>query len=99
LPNLARAYDLAGNSDSAIAVFTRYVEKSYTVRIGTDAQFLAGTHKRLGELWEAKGDKQKAASHYSKFIELWKTADPELQPQVAAVRKALARLGDAEGKR
>ena len=36
---------LAGNADSAIAVFTRYVETPYLQRIGTDALFLAGAHK------------------------------------------------------
>jgi tetratricopeptide (TPR) repeat protein/tRNA A-37 threonylcarbamoyl transferase component Bud32/TolB-like protein len=99
LPLLGRAYDLAGNADSAIAVFTRYVETPYLSRAATDAQYLAGTHKRLGELWDAKGNRQKAAEHYNKFLELWKNADPELQPQVAAVRKSLARLGDPETRR
>jgi hypothetical protein len=32
------------------------------------------------------------------FVDLWKNADPELQPQVAEVRKRLARLGDLEKK-
>jgi hypothetical protein len=51
-------------------------------------------HKRLGELYEAAGDRQRAASHYSAFIELWKTADPELQPRVQDVKRRLARLTD-----
>ena len=57
-----------------------------------DAQFLAGTHKRLGELYEATGDREKALSHYVQFVELWKNADPELQGKVAQVRQRLARL-------
>ena len=96
LPALGRAYDLAGDADSAIAVFTRFVETPYLQRGDPDAQNLAGTYKRLGELYEAKGDKQKAASYYTKFVELWKNADPELQPKVAEVKKRLARLGDIE---
>lgn len=46
----------------------------------------------------AKGDRQRAASHYTTFVDLWKKADPELQPQVNDVRKRLARLADLEKK-
>jgi tetratricopeptide (TPR) repeat protein len=60
---------------------------------------LAGSYKRLGELYEARGDRQKAMLYYTKFVELWKNADPELQPKVAEVKKRLARLTDAEQKR
>jgi tetratricopeptide (TPR) repeat protein len=98
LPRLAVAYDLAGNADSAIAVFERYVSHPGMGRPIDDGLFLAGSHKRLGELYEAKGDRQRAAGHYTTFVELWKKADPELQPQVNEVRKRLARLSDLEKK-
>jgi len=106
LPRLAHAYDLAGEADSARAIFSRYVDTPDAFRLGlgnrwrgSDADFLAGTYKRLGELWEQAGDRQKAATYYAKFIELWKDADPELQPKVAEVRKRLARLSETETKR
>src|SRR5437868_2931643 len=57
-----------------------------------DAPLLAGIHKRLGELYEARGDRQKAISHYVQFVALWKDADPELQPKVAQVKQRLAHL-------
>ena len=50
----------------------------------------------LGELYEAKGERQKALSHYSRFVELWKNADAEFQPRVAEVKRRIARLGDTE---
>ena len=53
---------------------------------------MAPAHKRLGELYEAKGDARRAAEHYSAFVELWKRADPDLQPKVAQVRTRLAAL-------
>jgi tetratricopeptide (TPR) repeat protein len=93
---LGNVYDLANNPDSAIAMYTRYVESPATRNIANDAIFLAGTHKRLGELWEAKGDVRKAAHHYAKFVELWKNADPELQPRVREVRQRLERLSRLE---
>lgn len=97
LPELGRAYDLAGNADSALAVFTRYVEnRNDSQRPGTDSRYLAGSYKRLGELWEQKGDKQKALGYYLKFVDLWKNADPELQPKVSEVRQRIARLKDVE---
>jgi tetratricopeptide (TPR) repeat protein len=90
---LAHAYDLANQPDSAIAVFERYLSTRYYYRAATDAMFLAGTYKRLGELYEAKGDKDKAAFYYARFVDLWKDADAELQPRVSEVRKRLAVLG------
>jgi tetratricopeptide (TPR) repeat protein len=98
LPEIARAYDLNGNADSTTAILERFASSRHLSAPTADGLYLAGTYKRLGELYEAKGDKQKAASYYTKFIELWKNADPELQPKVAEVRKRLARLSDTERK-
>ncbi len=98
---LARAFDAAGQADSAIARYEAFVATPYWQRLWpeVDPMNLAGTHKRLGELYEAKGDRQKAASHYAKFVELWKDADPDLQPKVADVRRRLARLSEPEPRR
>ena len=96
LPPLARAYDLADNADSAIAIFGRFVNGPERP-VGTDRNWLAGSHRRLGELYEAKSDVVKAAEHYRKFIEIWKDADPDLQPLVATARQKLASLEPAEG--
>jgi hypothetical protein len=35
-------------------------------------------------------------NYYTKFIDLWKDADPDLQPKVTEVRKRLARLSETE---
>ncbi len=95
LPNLAHAYDLADHSDSAIAIFTRYLQTPILGRLNQgalDPQYLAGVYKRLGELYEARGDLANAQQYYGKFVALWKDADPELQPKVVEVRKRLERL-------
>ena len=89
LPDLARAYDLGGKPDSAIAVFERYVTSPDILRSGVDPVYLAGARKRLGELYDARGDAANAATHFAAFVELWKNADAELQPKV---REARARL-------
>jgi tetratricopeptide (TPR) repeat protein/tRNA A-37 threonylcarbamoyl transferase component Bud32 len=89
--NLARAFDLAGQRDSAIAYFERYANTSDGFMF-EDRAWRAGTHKRLGELYEAAGDLPKAASNLEKFVNLWKDADPELQPKVRDARERLTRI-------
>ena len=99
LPQLAQAYDLAGKPDSAIAVYERYAQDKHLNRLRVDATFLGPSLKRLGELYEAKGDRDNAAKHYDRFVELWKGADPELQPALQEVQGRLAKLRSAEPAR
>jgi tetratricopeptide (TPR) repeat protein len=95
--DLARAFDQADQPDSAIAMYERYLATPFWDKLGTiDAIALAGTHKRLGELYEARSDRQKAIAHYSQFVDLWKNADPDLQPRVAEVKRRIVRLSEAE---
>ena len=98
LPWLAQAHDQLGNADSAIAAFNGFIGTPMAARSWFDGNYLAGAHKRLGELYEAKGERQQALSHYMAFVDLWKNADPELQPKVAEVRAKIARLSKVEGK-
>ncbi len=49
-------------------------------------------YRRLGELNEQRGNRDKAVSYYNEFVELWKDADPELLPQVQDVRQRIAKL-------
>lgn len=87
-PWRAQAFDLASQPDSAIVEFERYVQ--YTdPYLGLHRDYLAGSHKRLGELYDSKGNAAKAIENLQKFVDLWKDADPELQPKV---REARARL-------
>jgi tetratricopeptide (TPR) repeat protein/tRNA A-37 threonylcarbamoyl transferase component Bud32 len=95
----ARAYDLGSQPDSAIAGYERFLSTPMYARQVQDQWYRAGSHKRLGELYEAKGERQKALGHYLKFVELWKNADPELQPKVAEARAKIARLRDTEGSK
>jgi len=92
------AFDRMGQPDSAIVAFERYVAMPNYLRISYDADFLAGTYKRLGELYEQKGNTAKAILYTRKFIELWKNADADLQPQVAEARQRLARLEKHEAR-
>jgi tetratricopeptide (TPR) repeat protein len=90
-PWRAQALDLANQPDSAIAEFERFTgfrDATYVLH----RDYLAGSHKRLGELYDAKGNTAKAIENYEKFVGLWKEADPELQPKVREVKARLDAL-------
>ena len=91
--NLARAFDAANMADSTIAAYERFIITPFVDRlVMADALGLAGAHKRLGELYEAKGDIPRAIAHDQRYIDLWKSADPELQPLVGEAKRRVARL-------
>ena len=95
---LAQAYDQAGQPDSALAIYERYVITPWIARITQDALELPVAFRRLGELYEERGDRERAAEYYSQFVDLWEEADPELQPLVEDVRSRMARLvGEPSG--
>ncbi|HYD55230.1 MAG TPA: protein kinase [Gemmatimonadaceae bacterium] len=93
--HVARGFDRAALPDSAIAHYEQYLADPHTARIWEDQNYLAATHKRLGELYEARGSRDKAIQHYATFVDLWKNADPELRPLVEDVRKRLRQPTDA----
>ena len=53
---------------------------------------LAGAYRRLGELHEEQGDTEAALQRYGQFVDQWREADAELQPQVDEVKQRMARL-------
>ena len=86
------AFDRLGNADSAIAAGEAYLKNVRAPMIVNDVMFRPGMLQRLGELYEAKGMPEKALPHYEEFAELWKKADPDLQPRVRDVRGRIERL-------
>ena len=99
LAALGQAYDRAGERDSAITVYERYITTPDisrlwgTLRLGNDGTQLALAHKRLGELYEQRGERQRARDHFARFVELWRECDPELRPAVNEVKQRLLQLG------
>jgi tetratricopeptide (TPR) repeat protein len=95
---LGTIHDRLGRADSAIAAFER-VAGTPTLESGRilESYTLAPSLKRLGELYESRGDRRRAADSYGRFIDLWKNADPELQPAVREVRGRLAQLAREPG--
>ncbi|MFI5243410.1 MAG: tetratricopeptide repeat protein, partial [Gemmatimonadales bacterium] len=89
---VAAAYAKLNQPDSARAYYGEYLKGADGYRQREDIDHLAATYQRLGELYEAKGDRAKARESYGKLLDLWKTADPELQPIVADTKERVARL-------
>jgi len=86
---LARAYLKNGEIDKAIAEYERLV----TFNPNTRERSLI--HPRLcyklAQLYEQKGQNNKAIEHYEKFLDLWKDADPGIA-EVEDARERLAGL-------
>ena len=68
------------------------MEAPHDARLDHRAWNDARAFRRLGELYEEKGQKQKALDYYGRFVDLWQKADPALQPQVREVKDRMAKL-------
>ncbi|HEY5219337.1 MAG TPA: hypothetical protein VIJ16_05985, partial [Gemmatimonadaceae bacterium] len=93
---LGLAFDRANQPDSAIAEYQRFITVPGGPTSQREGDDLALVYKSLGRLYDAKGNVGEAANYYSKFVDLWKNADADLQPQVAEVKLRLAHLRDTE---
>jgi tetratricopeptide (TPR) repeat protein len=89
----ARLHDAAGRPDSAIAgylAFADALDPSWLA--GVTPLDLAQTYLRLGELFEQKGNRERAREFYGLFVDLYRNADAEIQPRVRQVRERIAAL-------
>jgi tetratricopeptide (TPR) repeat protein len=92
-PPMALAFERAGQADSALVYFQRWADTGENFwEAGIYFHWPPLAYFRLGELYEAKGDKTKAVDFYGRFTELWREADPELQPRVKEARRRIAAL-------
>jgi tetratricopeptide (TPR) repeat protein len=89
---IASIYERAGQPDSALATYEEIASTPSLVGLLSNYYALGPTYRRLGELYEARGDRGKAREYYGRFVDLWQDADPELQPMVTRARAALRRL-------
>lgn len=89
---MARTHDAAGHADSAFVWLKRYIDLPAGERVRSDAASLAKARKRLGELYEKKGDRTSALAQYQAFVDQWANADAELQPAVAEIRARIKEL-------
>jgi tetratricopeptide (TPR) repeat protein len=88
LPNLVLRYWLGvlALEDGRPADAARYFGAAYWLERPAMAD-------RLGQAYEAAGDREKAREAYEFFVAAWENGDPALQPRVETARQALLRLG------
>ena len=92
LPDLAVVFERRGEVDSAIATYERFVAAP-PPNINQEALLaLPIALQRLAALHEQRGDRAKAVYYYGRFVDLWRNADPDLQPVVRDARQRMARL-------
>ncbi len=89
---VGRTFDRMNQPDSALAAYDRAVNTPMLNRNAGESTVLAPTLRRMGELYEARGDREKAKEYYGKFVALWRDADSDLQPAVQDVKGRLAQL-------
>src|SRR5688572_26554864 len=86
------SFDRGGQADSARTYLTQFAEMTGTGRTLVDRYWLGPVLLRLGELYENAGDTKRATEYYGRFVDLWKDADPDLQPRVTEARARIDRL-------
>ncbi len=87
---LGRWADAAVHYDSVVGTY----RLNYT-DVGEYGPILPLAHERAGAAYLALGDTATAVEHLNAFVNLWRDADPELQP---IVRRARSRLADLVGE-
>ena len=95
LYEIGQSFDALNLPDSVLATYEALITTPAMGPMGRDYA-LPGVYRRLGELYEGKGDIRKALEYYRNFVELWKDADPILQPRVAEVRRRITELSTRE---
>lgn len=80
-----------GQPDSALAVYERYVTLPEPGVAGRQL-YLPNAYRRLGSLYQEKGNQDKPLEYYGKFTALWKDADADLRPAVTDVKQRMSAL-------
>jgi len=94
-PLMAGVFDVAGQPDSALVYYEKYMATPDVLRIFFDSSLLGTSYERLGQLYDERagpGDLENAAKYYAMFVTLWAEADPELQPRVEAAQARLEEI-------
>jgi tetratricopeptide (TPR) repeat protein len=94
----ARAFELLQQPDSAIIAYERIVNLPSMDNEERHLTYPAAL-RRLGELYDNKGDRKKALEYDGRLVDLWKDADPELQGVIRDVRRRMAELAGEPPRR
>src|SRR5207244_6462262 len=76
---LANAYLEVGQLDQAIAEYERILKLNPNYPL---AQY------HLGQAYERKGERERARAAYTRFLEIWKDADPDIPEVIDAKQRS-----------
>jgi tetratricopeptide (TPR) repeat protein len=76
-----------GNDDEAL----RWLDNGFDAT-PNQMEYRPQVSLRLGDIYERKGERQKAIDEYARFVRLWTGCDARLRPAVEDARARLARL-------
>jgi eukaryotic-like serine/threonine-protein kinase len=79
LVNLARAFEAAGQPDSAASYYIRYLTLPDVFRLTTDIEWRGPAHARLAALFESRGDTASGALQRTELDLLWRDGDPGIR--------------------
>jgi len=99
-PHRAHPHDLLGHADSAIALYQGYLGRVAQLQVRLmwlDPAHLVETYEALGRNYENVGQPDSSAKYNRALLDLWKNADPELEPKKKSLRAALARVTAEKG--
>jgi tetratricopeptide (TPR) repeat protein len=83
---------MSGATDAIIEHGESFVESDGLFQVFGKSAQLGPALEELGQILDETGDLQNAARYYAAFVELWQTADEELQPRVAAAQARLEEI-------
>jgi len=92
---IGMAFEHAGMADSAIVAYEHYMNTPYAWHFLEDAFRLPWVLEHVAALYEATERRDKARAAYVRLVDLWRDADPELQPRVTQARQRIAALSKA----
>jgi serine/threonine-protein kinase len=104
-----RELEISGNSPFYFQEYQQFVRAELLNTLGRDAEALqayrgiadylfhsgAPAHLRLAEIYDRRGEPEKATAHYARFVELWKDCDPEFRPLVEEARRRMTKRNGA----
>ena len=99
-PHRAHPHDLLGHGDSAIVLYQTFLGRVTDLDfrlVWLEPAHLSETYEALGRNFENRGQADSAAKYYQSLLDLWKNAEPSLNPKRNAVREALARVSGEKG--
>jgi tetratricopeptide (TPR) repeat protein len=91
---IGQAFEELGQPDSARSSYQDLVTIPEGGTVGRHYS-LPFALRRLGEMAETSGDKAAAIDYYTKLLDLWREAEPELQPRVKEIKR---RIGELAGE-